>query len=226
MPAPELNAEWVKRSLSLPRFEPYVRTCEGDETAAVRLYGWNVDVSAAFYSALHCLEIVLRNALHDELKFHYARSNWWTAAQPAGEGANLITDAYRRLNRTIGRAPNSDDVVAAMPFGFWVSLVSRSNEAAMWRPALYRAFRPGYRRSRREMHVHLNSLRLFRNRVMHHEPIHTRHLEADRNRIYELAEYLAPGAAAMLGRGNTLADALARRPLSPNGERWHNRGRG
>ena len=107
-----------------------------------------------------------------------------------------------------------------MPFGFWVSLVSRSNEAAMWRPALYRAFRPGYRRSRNEMYVHLNSLRLFRNRIMHHEPIHRRHLEADHDRIHELVEYLAPGATTVLARVDTFVDVLARRPpVSRGGQR-------
>jgi hypothetical protein len=212
LPEPEPDVEWVKRFLSVPRFAPYVRSCGGDQTAAVHLYWWNIDVSAAFYAALHCLEVVLRNALHEELAFHYARSDWWTIAQPAGEGIHIIADARRRLSRTSGRVANSDDVVAAVPFGFWVSLTSRSNEAAMWRPALYRAFRPGYRGSRSEMHAHLDFLRTFRNRIMHHEPVHHRHLEADRDRIYELMEYLAPGATDVLARVDTVTGVLARRP--------------
>ncbi|WP_250033220.1 hypothetical protein [Paractinoplanes maris] len=180
---------------------------------ALELYWWNIEVSAAFYPALNFLEVILRNAFHDELTSNYARSEWWTTAPPVGDGAFVIDAAQRKLNRTSGHVPTSDDVVAAMPFGFWVSLLSRSNEEVMWRPALYRAFRPGYRGPRRQMHAHLEHLRMFRNRIMHHEPVHMRHLEADRERIYELVEYLAPGATRMLERVDNLAEVLARRPV-------------
>jgi hypothetical protein len=210
---PEPDAEWVTTFLSAPRFKAYVRDCEGDETVALTLYWWNIDVSAAFYPPLSIFEVILRNALHEELTYHYARPEWWTVARPAGDGAHLIAAAQRKLTWTCGHTPTADDVVAAMSFGFWVSLLSRSNEELMWRPALYRAFRPSYRGSRREMHSHLEHLRMFRNRIMHHEPVHMRHLEADRRRIYELSEYLAPGATTMLQRMDRLAHVLDRRPL-------------
>ncbi|WP_127501799.1 hypothetical protein [Actinoplanes solisilvae] len=207
------DIEWIRRFLSTPRFEPYVLDCEGDEAIALSLYWWNVEVSAAFYPALNFLEVLLRNALHQELSRHHGRPDWWTTAPPSGDGGNLLAEARRRLNRTCGYTPSSDDIVAAMPFGFWVALLSRNNEVAMWRPALYRAFRPGYRGSRREMHSHLEHLRMFRNRIMHHEPVHKRYLGADHRRIYELSEYLAPGATNMLRRVDRLADVLARRPV-------------
>jgi hypothetical protein len=216
----EPDAEWVKRFLSVPRFLPYVQDCEGDESLALALYRWNIEVASAFYPALNFLEIILRNAFHDQLTSHYVRATWWTAARLAGAGPLLIADAQRKLNRTCGHEPTSDDVVAAMPFGFWVSLLNRDNEEVMWRPALYRAFRAGYRGTRREMHAHLEHLRMFRNRVMHHEPVHMRHLEADHQRIYELTEYLAPGVANILRPVDRLADVLARRPVPYHGRRW------
>jgi hypothetical protein len=180
---------------------------------ALRLYWWNIEVSAALYPDLHFLQIFLRNALHEELSYQYARADWWATVQLAGEGANMISAARRRLERTCGRTPNSDDVVAAMPFGFWVSLLSRSNETTMWRPALYRAFRPGYRGSRSEMHRRFERVRRLRNRIMHHEPVHMRYLEADHQRIHELAEWLAPGATIMLESVDRLPAILARRPV-------------
>ena len=221
MSAPELDAEWVKTFLSAPRFKAYVRDCEGDEAVALTLYWWTIDASAAFYPPLSIFEVILRNALHEELTFHYARPEWWTVARPAGDGAHLIASAQRKLTWTCGHTPTADDVVAAMSFGFWVSLLSRSNEELMWRPALYRAFRPGYRGSRREMHSHLEHLRMFRNRIMHHEPVHMRHLEADRSRIYELSEYLAAGATNMLQRMDKLAHVLDRRPVPYLGRGRH-----
>ncbi|MCM4078490.1 hypothetical protein [Paractinoplanes hotanensis] len=215
----EPDAEWVKRFLSVPRFRPYVRDCGGNEALALALYRWNIEVSSALHPALNFLEVLLRNAFHNELTSHYVRSAWWTVARLAGDGALLIAGARRRLNRTCRHEPTSDDVVAAMPLGFWVSLLNRDNEEVTWRPALHRAFRPGYRGPRREIHAHLEHLRMFRNRVMHHEPVHMRHLEADHQRIYELAEYLAPGAAKMLRPVDRLAEVLARRPVPYLGRR-------
>src|SRR5687768_13055185 len=58
---------WIEESLSLPRFLPYFKACAGDVDAALKLYWWNLEVSAGFYAPLHCLEIGLRNALHAEL---------------------------------------------------------------------------------------------------------------------------------------------------------------
>jgi hypothetical protein len=216
---PVFDVEWFRRYLPAPRFQPYLEDCAGNQDLALRLYWWNVEVSAALYPGLHFLEIFLRNALHEELAHQYARADWWATVQLAGEGGNMISAARRRLERTCGRTPNSDDVVAAMPFGFWVSLLSRSNETIMWRPALYRAFRPGYRGSRSEIHRRFERVRRLRNRVMHHEPVHMRYLEADHQRIYELAECLAPGAANMLQPVDELPVVLARRPVPFLGRR-------
>ncbi|MCL2849231.1 MAG: hypothetical protein FWE61_04175, partial [Micrococcales bacterium] len=52
----------VADALSPERIAPYQRRCGGDLVAAIRLYEWNLSVSAAFYEALSILEVVVRNA--------------------------------------------------------------------------------------------------------------------------------------------------------------------
>ena len=42
---------------------------------AIRLYRWNIDLSGAVYEALHVFEVVLRNALDEQLRS-------WNASQP------------------------------------------------------------------------------------------------------------------------------------------------
>lgn len=32
---------WATQYISGPRFEPYLRACGGNHTAAMKLYGWN-----------------------------------------------------------------------------------------------------------------------------------------------------------------------------------------
>ncbi|MEU5137434.1 hypothetical protein [Streptomyces californicus] len=45
---------------------PY-QAAAGSRRAAVDLYRWNITASAAVYEGLHLLEVVLRNAIHDQL---------------------------------------------------------------------------------------------------------------------------------------------------------------
>jgi hypothetical protein len=61
----------------------------------------------------------------------------------------------------------------------------------LWRPCLFRAF-PHTRGSRTQVHQPLDYLRTFRNRIAHHAPIFTRHLEADYASILAVAGWICP----------------------------------
>ncbi|MFI5933451.1 hypothetical protein [Actinoplanes sp. NPDC051494] len=211
-PIAEGGQELIRKFLSEPRFQRYRRDCAGDDGEAWRLYWWNVEVSSAFYPALHCLEIALRNAFHEALASHHGRGDWWNAVTLPGVGTRMVEEATEKLRRSLPQ-PGADDVVAALTFGFWVSLLSRSNEVALWRPALYRVFRPGYRGPRGEMHRRIEHLRLFRNRIMHHEPIYWRRLVRDRSSIYDLVENVVPEMGPEMRRIDPLPGVLARNPL-------------
>jgi len=179
---------WVRRTLSEPRFAAYLRAAVGDAEVALRLYWWNIEVSAAFYGLLHCLELSLRNALHHQL-------------------GNRFGPSIRR-----GVRVDVDDIVAGLPFGFWVSLLSRgaAYDRQLWVPALHRAF-PGYSGRREKLHDNLLAMVLFRNRIMHHEPIHHRDLAADHAKIFRLLGYLSPDLAKEVQAFDRVPDVLARR---------------
>jgi hypothetical protein len=59
------------RALSPERLSTYLAAANGDHAAALRLYVWNTEVSAAFYGPLQALEIVVRNAFHRDLAAVY-----------------------------------------------------------------------------------------------------------------------------------------------------------
>jgi hypothetical protein len=184
--------EWMLRDLSLPRLRRYIRAAHGDALAASRLYWWNIEVSAALLGSLHCLEIALRNALHDALARHHGRPDWWAVAQLSDRGKKIIDDARRTCERRLRRT-TPDDVVAELSFGFWVSLLSHASgyDRRFWVPVLHTAF-PHYQGRRDHLYRDLTSLVLLRNRVMHHEPVHHRHLTADHATIYRVLGYLSP----------------------------------
>jgi len=163
--------EWILRDLSLPRLKRYIRAAHGDARAAERLYWWNIEVSAALLGPLHCLELALRNALHNALVRHHGRPDWWAVAPLNERGRRLVDDAHRACRRR-PRPTTPDDVVAELSFGFWVSLISHGSgyDRMFWVPVLHSAF-PYYRGRRDGLYRDLTSLVLLRNRVMHHEPV-------------------------------------------------------
>ncbi|MFF7471139.1 hypothetical protein [Streptomyces sp. NPDC008092] len=182
--------EWMVRDLSLPRLRQYIRAAHGDARAAERLYWWNVEVSAALLGPLHCLELALRNALHNALVGHHGRRDWWAVAPLNERGRRLVDDACRSCERRLSRT-TPDDMVAELSFGFWVSLLSHGYDRHFWVPVIHSAF-PHYRGRRNRLYHDLTSLVLLRNRVMHHEPVHHRHLAADHDTVYRVLGYLSP----------------------------------
>ncbi|WP_262061469.1 hypothetical protein [Streptomyces sp. STR69] len=189
--------EWIVRDLSLPRLKRYIRAAHGDAQAAERLYWWNAEVSATLLGPLHCLELALRNALHNALVRHHGRPDWWVVAPLNAGGRRLVDDAERSFGRHSRSRPTTpDDVVAKLSFGFWVSLISHSSgyDRTFWVPVLHSAF-PHYRGRRDDLHRDLTSLVLLRNRVTHHEPVHHRHLAADHDTIYRVLGYVSPELA-------------------------------
>jgi hypothetical protein len=201
---------WTPTAFSPARLAPYLATAQGDRAAAMRLYFWNVQASAAFYGPLQCLEITLRNALHTQLCRKFQRTDWWTVARLSEEGRRNVDRARRKLLGRGLRHPNADAIVAELTFGFWVSLLSTRADRHFWVPALHRAF-PLYPGPRRELHAEMYEVLQFRNRVMHHEPIHHRELEKDHERVFRLLGHLSPECAALARKLDRVPEVLASR---------------
>lgn len=213
------SSSWMRKTFSAPRLDAYTRAMNHDASAAERLYWWNIEVSGAFYGPLHCLEVALRNTLHDELRSSFAQDEWWRAAPLQPNGIRMITEADASCRRRSSSPITADDIVAELTFGFWTSLLSNNRHSQydrrLWVPYLHRAF-PYYHGRRRDIHDNLETMRLLRNRIMHHEPIHHRDLAADHRKIYQLINYIdvntAKEALAMdrvplvLGRRRAVCD--------------------
>ena len=184
----------LQTSLSPERFGTYLAAAAGDRAEAMRLYTWNTALSAAFYGPLHGLEVAVRNAMHRRLSLAFGPA--WYDDPRAGLDAGAL-DRVRRTKDELMRDRYPADpshLVAALTFGFWVSLLGRGGrgpglgapkrnyEMSLWRPALAGAF-PNARLARAAAQKQLDFLRTFRNRIAHHEPIFARHLAADHHGI-------------------------------------------
>jgi hypothetical protein len=201
-------------ALSPQRMEPYLKVCGGDRAAAFRLYDWNIDISGAFGRPLGCLEVVCRNAIHRQLAVLFVRQDWWD--QPGdwlSEHARLAVTAAKRELCKHGKDRTADRIVAELPFGFWVGLVSKRNnyEMKFWRPALHKAF-PGFSGKPGELYEKLNLARLLRNRISHLEPIHGRDLAADYATTCRLIGHVSTEVADWVRVHPGVRDVLARKP--------------
>ena len=211
----------LEESLSADRFGTYLTATDSDRVQAIRLYTWNTAVSAAFYGPLQALEVALRNSLNRELANAYGRT-WYDSNKTGLDSGCLarIEQAKKGLHKD--KYPNdTPHVIASLSFGFWVSLLgaggyidwktrTKANyEMTLWRPALRRAFPHATSISRKNTHTPLNFLRIFRNRIAHHEPIFTRHLEKDYESILEVASWIAPHKRTWIEAHSRVPDLLA-----------------
>jgi hypothetical protein len=107
-------------------------------------------------------------------------------------------------------------MIAALNFGFWTRLFSHKLANALWVPTLYRVparYASLHRRrpQREDIARPLQHMRIFRNRIAHHEPIFDRALASDLRTLLELAAWLyedlaewtnqASGCAALITSG-------------------------
>ena len=197
--------ESLKRCLSADRMSKYLRASQGSLSNALALYNWNTAVSAAFYGPLQWLEVTLRNSIDNRLAEAYGEA-WYFHSDARLDFIcrRQIKEARDRLERN-NQAITRSRLVAALSFGFWVTLLGRGGilsakgakanfEMTLWRPALHKAFpnRPGL--ARKQAYQPLDYLRTFRNRIAHHEAIFERDLRRDYEEIVRVTGWISPDA--------------------------------
>lgn len=146
---------------------------KGDLSLAIELYALNIRVSQILYGALHGYEIALRNAMHDRLRQHFGRDDWYRAAGLKFTHAEMVERAKHEA--LIGWPAGSGDapvskVVAELNLGFWTGLIAAGYEQSLWKPCLWKAF-PNVKISRSRAHQLLSDIKSIRNRVAHHERV-------------------------------------------------------
>ena len=189
--------------LSADRFSTYLLWAEGDITLAERLYSYNVQLSADFYSSLHMLEIALRNKVDEALTAAFG-INW-------PDNNQVLTEAYQRscvadAKRTIqgkGKPITHGQIVAELNFGFWSSLFGR-NSNHLWGQILRAIFNTrGLQRP--VISQKLRDLRQLRNRVAHYEPILAQPLASLHADVLTLTSWMLIDASAWITTHSNIA---------------------
>lgn len=207
----------MENRLSTERIGPYRRAVGGDLERAVALYVWNAEVAASFFEVLGHLEVLLRNALHDELTdWHSTRRrplHWYD--DPDGvldekRQADIAT-ARMRLRRD-RKEETPGKIVAELSFGFWRFLLDRRYQNTLWAQALRRAFPYLVPQRRQAVYGPIEHLARLRNRIAHHEPIHHLPLAQHHDDVLRVAGYMDPALEAWLASISRVPAMLGVRP--------------
>lgn len=170
--------------LSIERMGSYLDVCAGDPVRALSLYEWNSSISAALYEVLGDVEVVVRNSLHDRLVTWYSSTGrpgqWFDGHCPylSKQALDDISVAKKRLTDR-GKTITSGALVAELSFGFWRFLVTNKYRSNLWPAVGMSAFPNLTDRDPRKLAQRMGRLHDLRNRIAHHEPIHTRRIDQD-----------------------------------------------
>ncbi|MFM6929016.1 MAG: hypothetical protein ACKOX6_11165 [Bdellovibrio sp.] len=155
-------------------------------------YLWNCALSESLYESLHWLEVSLRNNIHTAAVNAWGYS-WLTNGQLLQPEQRLVDEALERLQKE-GKKTNPEDITAALNFGFWTSLFRKDYEYKL-RPILPKMFpyvTPASDRTRKVISDRLNTIRKFRNRIFHFEPIISYKPDIRYGEIKQTIEWMAP----------------------------------
>jgi hypothetical protein len=175
---------------SSSRMERYLLASGNDEKKAIELYRANLQVSKAFHPLIGIFEVILRNRLNDVLGDHFADANWILNQRTgfmvdsslgythkrSGEFRNNdflkreVDKVEKRLIKA-GKPVVAGAVLSEQTLGFWTDLFEVHHYRLLrGKPIqIFSALPPGY--GRKEVSAALDTIRRFRNRVFHHEPI-------------------------------------------------------
>ncbi|MBI9113774.1 Abi family protein [Sanguibacter suaedae] len=182
---------------------------------ALDLYVYNMALAGALLGPLHILEVVVRNSMHAALAEFAGREDWWEDSRVPLDRWHL--DQVRKARDKVARtrhatsAVSPNDVVAATDFGFWTSLLQSRYDRPLWQDVLSEAF-PHSRRQRDQLKRGLDTLRRLRNRVTHHEPIHTRASHSDFDQIVMFIGFVSRPVAEWVRDRSLVPSVVAARP--------------
>jgi hypothetical protein len=186
----------LRRAISHERLDAYrQRGTSNDDAELFAHYAWNMALSESLYTPLQCLEVSLRNSIHDTATVHFKTDVWFDLPGVLfQQEINKVQEAKNTLIK--GNKPlDAGRIIPELAFGFWTSLFDVRYEKILW-PWLLKPVvpcMPRHIRIRKNLSKRLNRVRILRNRIFHHEPIwHWRDLQLQHAEIIGAISWINP----------------------------------
>lgn len=203
----------VAKIISQDRLTKYLLASGYDTNRALELYGWNIQLSEAFFPILSAAEVSLRNLIVERLISLYGQ-HWWD--NPAflyqiGKGGKRNVKTAKEKLLQNGPA-TSGRMTAELSFGFWVKMLLPKHQQIIWTD-----FRSAFADipatvTYNQLYQRCDNVREFRNRVFHHEPILHRNITSEYSKIMELVKWLSKDKADWIKKYSRVMVVVRQKP--------------
>jgi len=207
----------VKNSLSAARIGTYEAVTINLEEA-LKLYQWNAEVSGSLLPTLHICEVTIRNAISYVLESVYGnRWAWEQVFISSLPNPQFGYNARKDLESARRRASSIGKVIPELKFVFWQKMFTSRHDVRLWNTYLDSIF-PNLDttktiQERREIiYNDIEKIRTLRNRIAHHEPIFTRNLSNDYQKILSLVGYSCSITAKWLDENQRAIEIISKKP--------------
>lgn len=163
----------LQKSFSKQRLSTYQRIAVEKglpEETAVELYKINILICEELYAFIDCVEVCLRNRIHNKMFNHTNCETWYDHV----DWLKLHKDSLNNAKKAKypQEIPSPNDVIARLNFGFWCHVFDSAYEQSLWIPALRFIF-PNYVGAPSRKHISniFGRLLKIRNRIAHFEPV-------------------------------------------------------
>lgn len=190
-------------------------------TDVIEKYSWHALTSAAFFASLHVCEVAVRNAVDAALTTIYGPDWPWNTTfvhslpNPGGLHFKPKNELIRARNKMAVGATGK--VIAELKFAFWCHMFTARYQGRIWDAHIQNSFphlplpcSPAHARA--AIHTELDSLRKFRNRIAHHEPILADPLPSRQHSIQALVNWRCAEVANWHSMWETVTQSLAAKP--------------
>ncbi|MBB3212678.1 hypothetical protein FHW67_001961 [Herbaspirillum sp. Sphag1AN] len=206
----------ITSAMSPARMDTYLNARGfGVGATALDIYVWNALISGAFFSSLHILEVVIRNAIAHALELKYG-TNW-----PWNSGFERTLSDWSKEELQSARRGISigftGKVIAELKFSFWCNLFTARQDQHLWNAYMRTVFPNlplplSVPAARKMLYNDMATLRVFRNRIAHHEPIIAYPLVEHRDRIQRLLKLRCKDTEAWMYQWQIVNATLSTRP--------------
>ena len=167
-----MKYEEYEKALSAPRIGKYRLSCKGDKNKALILYRYNIKLSQKFYGVLGVLEVILRNAINEHFKTQLRDNDWLITQTQNGFLVNYQDAIFKEKGKLLNNHKYTHDkLVASLCLGVWTFMFSRNCYKNSGKTLLQIFSNKTRGLNQRDIYADLDKIRLFRNRIAHHEPL-------------------------------------------------------
>ena len=167
-----MKYEKYEIALSAPRLGKYRLACRGNKNKALILYRYNIKLCQKFYGILGVLEVVLRNAINEHFKGQLGDGDWLITQTQTGFLMSYKDNIFKERDKLVNnRNYTHDKLVASLTLGAWTLMFSKNCYKKSGKTLLQIFPNKTLGLNQRTIYSELDKVRIFRNRIAHHEPL-------------------------------------------------------